>query len=66
MVMAWRHPGYSFCTVYGNPPVWGCALCEWTFTKAQCEPLSNVSSLEQARAAHLKHSCAGLDRPHSL
>jgi hypothetical protein len=53
---------YSFCTVSGNPPVWGCSLCSWRFTKAQCEPLSGVPSLEQARNAHLKHSCPGFNR----
>lgn len=47
---------YSFCTASGNPPVWGCSLCDWRFTIAQCEP-SSVSSLEQARMAHIAHSC---------
>jgi hypothetical protein len=53
---------YSFCTVSGNPPVWGCSLCDWRFTNPQCDPLSIVPSLEQARAAHIKHVCLGTER----
>jgi hypothetical protein len=50
--------GYSFCTIAGNPPLWGCSLCDWTFTVEQCNRHSKVLFLEQARAAHNEHLCS--------
>ncbi len=54
---------HSFCTVAGNPPVWGCALCDWSFSITECDLLSDISSVDQAKIAHNKHSCPA--DPHS-
>jgi hypothetical protein len=48
---------HSFCTIAGNPPVWGCTLCDWRFTNEQCDHLSSVPSPGQAKSAHMKHAC---------
>ena len=53
---------HSFCTLAGNPPVWGCTLCDWTFAITECNPSSNISSLDQAKIAHNKHSCTADQR----
>jgi hypothetical protein len=52
---------HSFCTVSGNPPVWGCTLCGWRLVSTQCDPQSSVPPLEQARFAHVQHDCAGIN-----
>ena len=49
---------FSFCTVAGNPPVWGCSLCDWKFTVEQCDRLSEVPLLEQGKVAHREHICS--------
>jgi hypothetical protein len=48
---------YTFCAVSGNPPVWGCSLCDWRFPKKQFDTLPDLPSLERAKAAHKDHIC---------
>jgi hypothetical protein len=48
---------FSFCTVAGNPPIWGCNLCKWMFANDNGNPTSDQTLYEQARIAHGKHEC---------
>ena len=49
-------------SISGNPPAWGCSLCDWRFAKEQSDHLSALAPLEQARTAHRDHCCPGIKK----